>query len=107
MKTHDHRIQSMTHSSNSIRFGLEFAYPQLFVDPRSNKVVEIRKEEDYTNTKVFQKIGKWMRENTKPTPLSIEGIRFNATFRIGVEAVKLCKSHVDLKKENLSIWESQ
>lgn len=101
--TMDGRLQSSSYSASAIRFGIEFAYPQLFVDPTSQKIVEIRKEERYSNNEIFMKLTKWMRNHTKPTPILWKDKKINATFRLGKSALPFVVDHADLKREQINI----
>jgi hypothetical protein len=83
MWTHDDRIMTMSSGKDSISWGLNFSYPQIFYDPRIKKIVEVFKEKESPNTIGFKKLQKWVRDFTKPAQFIRGGKKINATFRIG------------------------
>lgn len=80
--TSDARVQSMVFGSAAMRWGLQFAYPGLFVDPDHKKVVDVLKEA-YPNTALFKELQVWMRYNTRPAKIQAGEKIINATFRTG------------------------
>jgi len=97
----DEVIHSMVYGKSAIRWGLQFAYPQLYVDPATKKVLEILKETRFKNTQLFKQLQKWMRYQTKPVTLKISEKKINATFRIGRELEAL--HHADLNREKVTL----
>ncbi len=83
MWTSDHRIQTMVYGKDSISWGLNFSYPQIFYDPKTKKIIEVLKEKGSPNTEAFRKLQKWVRDFTKPAQFLRAGKKINATFRIG------------------------
>lgn len=83
IKGFDGSLLSMVYGKNSIRWGLQFAYPGLFIDPVTKKVVDVLKEESLPNTHLFKQLQRYLRYNTKPASFIIDGKKINATFRVG------------------------
>ena len=100
--TSDLRVQTMVFGKESIRFGLIFSYPQIFFDNETKKIVETLKDKENPNTIAFHKIQKFVRDHTKPTPLIIEGLKKNATFRIG-KSFSSDFFHNDLIKQHIGL----
>ena len=100
----DLKVQSMVFGKTSISWGLQFAYPQLFIDPDSKKAVDVLKEEKYTNSALFLKLQRWMRHHTKPVPLKVASNRVNASFRMSSSCSEWIHKHPDLKREELEVY---
>ena len=98
----DGAFHSNVHGQEVIRWGIEFSFPQIFVDPETKIVHHVLKEEEFLNGALFRKAMKWMRYNTKPVPFNIEGRIKRATFRIGLECIDYVKDMYDTSE--LSLW---
>ncbi len=71
---------SMVHGEESISWGLQFAYPQIAMDAAGHLEKTLRTTE---NGALFLSLQKWMRENTKPAKLTIDGKQMNVSIRLG------------------------
>ncbi len=96
-------FHSMVHSKHSITWGIQFAYPQLYSNSITNDVVEVYKNPDIPNTKLFKTLAKWMRENTTPAPFMVGETPLNATFRLGKKCKSWIHEHSQLAISGLSI----
>ena len=67
----DGKFHPMVLSTDSISWGLQFSYPQLFQDPITRQVVKVIDSPDFPNTAMFTKLLKWMRHFTLPTPFEV------------------------------------
>lgn len=94
-------FHSMSMGSGSIFWGLQFSFPQVYQDP---KTLELLEPKQSPNKERFQRIREWVRDQTRPTPFSIDGKKVNSTIRIG----KKCKGwiHPQIVQQGLSIYES-
>jgi hypothetical protein len=99
----DKKIHSMVMSPESIPWGIQFAYPQLFQDPTSQ---EIRGVKECLNAPLFLKLARWMRTWTVPTPLILEGKRTNVPLRIGKEVLPWIGRHPKLKEQGIGVCEN-
>jgi hypothetical protein len=99
----DQKIHSMVMSPQSIPWGIQFAYPQLFQDPISH---EIRGVKACLNAPLFLKLARWMRTWTVPTPLILEGKLTYVPLRIGKEVLPWIGRHPKLKEQGISIYEN-
>ena len=63
----DKKFHSMVFGLNSIYWGLQFSYPQLYQD-KNLQVFKVNESSEFPNTTLFKLIQRWMREHTKPTP---------------------------------------
>ncbi len=102
----DGKFRSMVPSQKKISFGLQFSYPQLFLDPYT-KIIHNVIQEDFANTLVFKKLQKWVRYNTVPTPFSIEGKDLNIPFRIGLKCFKWINKHPQFAENQLFVRKFQ
>lgn len=80
----DNTIHSGVFGPDSIPFGITFSYPQIFLDPEENRVVEVGKSA-YPNTALFKELQKWVRNYTRPTAFLIGGEKKVFPFRTGKE----------------------
>lgn len=97
------KFRSMVLGKNSIYWGLQFSYPQLYLDAEQN-IHHILKESSFPNTVLFSTIQKWFRRNTIPTPFIInEGERINVPARIGKECLSWVNYHPQLKEQHLRV----
>lgn len=99
----DKKFYSMTYSPNSISWGIQFSYPQLFLDPVTSQVKELNKTLEYENSAFFQKIQKWVRKHTIPTPFFVEDKQVNVPFRIGKRCLEWINEHPQLKSQNIKV----
>ncbi len=68
----------MSYGQDNIQWGLQFSYPQLFQDPKTQAIEQVR--EQFPNTALFKLMQNWMREHTLPTPFMIEGRKKSFLF---------------------------
>ncbi|MCB1110629.1 MAG: hypothetical protein KDK64_06565 [Chlamydiia bacterium] len=102
--SHDQEaFHSMVHSKNAVTWGLQFSYPQLYSNSLTNDLVEVYKDRENPNTKLFQTLAKWMRAHTTPTPFLVEGKPLNATFRLGKRSHVWAKLHPQLEHFRLTL----
>ena len=72
---------SMVHGKSQ-NYGLQFAYPQLFMDSDGICQKVLRTSE---NGQAFLKLQRWMRRSTKPTTFVINGEKKTFSIRTGKE----------------------
>ena len=93
----------MAHGSGAIPWGIELFFPTRFRDPKTLKDCEVLKEERFVNRNILKAAQKWVRQNTIPTPLLIDGARKNQTFRLGKEKVSTINRYEPLIENGLKI----
>lgn len=101
--TLDQKFHPMVLSNESISWGLQFSYPQLFQDPVTRKIVKVG--ETFPNTALFSRLQKWMRNATLPTPFVAQGKRTNSPIRIGKKSLSWIKNHPQLKQREIDVLE--
>ena len=100
----DGKFHPMVVSADSISWGLQISYPQLFQDPITRQVNKVTDSPDFPNTGMFAKLLKWMRSSTLPTPFEVKGVRVNSPIRIGKQSLAWIKNHPQLKQKEIQIF---
>lgn len=101
--TVDKKFHSMVFGIDSIAWGIQFSYPQLFQDNETRQVEQIKKGQAFPNTELFQLLQKWMRQHTIPTPFIADGKTINVPMRLGRECLPWINKHSQLVKKNISV----
>lgn len=99
----DGKFHSMVLSEDSISWGIQLSYPQIYQDPNLASYSKVIESEEFPNTSLFKKIIQWLRYNTIPTPFELEGKRTNATFRIGKKCLPWIHQHSGLQAKGLLV----
>lgn len=92
-------FRPMTMGKESIFWGLQFSYPQIYQEP---KTMELKEVEESPNSDLFQSIKQWVRNTTLPTPFVVEGKKTNVPIRLGKNCFSWIASHPQLK--NMSVY---
>lgn len=97
----DETFRSMVLGMDSISWGLQFSFPQIY----QNEHMEILtvKGEEFLNTVLFKKIQQWIRGNTVATPFEVEGKKMNVPIRLGKKCFEWINSHPQLKAKNIRV----
>lgn len=98
----DGEFRPMVMSRESIFWGLQFSFPQIYQDPKSLELLEV---EAGSHLELFQQLRRWMRENTAPTPMMVEGKRKNLPIRLGKKCFSWVNRHPQLVGKGLSVLE--
>lgn len=101
--TVDKKFHSMVFGIDSIAWGLQFSYPQLFQDNETREVELVKKTKAFPNTALFQSLQKWMRQQTIPTPFITEGKVTNVPMRLGKKCLDWINQHPQLIQKNISV----
>jgi hypothetical protein len=99
----DGKFHPMALSVESISWGLQFSYPQLYQDPKTKQVVKVSEEALFVNTPLFTSLMRWMRSHTMPTPFSVQGRRTNAPIRVGKKALEWVSAHPQLRAKGIEV----
>lgn len=100
----DGKFRSMVFGLNSISWGIQFSYPQLYQDLNMH-VKQVKETPEFPNTTLFKKIQRWVRENTVPVPFLVEGKRINVPFRLGKTCFEWINNHPQLTAKGLHVIE--
>jgi hypothetical protein len=95
----DNTFRSNLYGPDTLFWGLQFSFPQLFQDPVTKEVFKVNDPTLFPNLELFKYLQKWIRENTIPTPFE----QVNAPQRIGKIALTWIKNHPHLLKKGLRV----
>jgi hypothetical protein len=99
----DGKFHSMSHSIDSISWGIQFSYPQLYQDPYTEEIVKVNQTEYFPNTALFSLLVKWIRNHTVATPFIYEGKQTNVSMRIGKNCFSWINQHPGLVAKNIKV----
>ncbi|MBS0629900.1 MAG: hypothetical protein JSS30_06740 [Verrucomicrobia bacterium] len=89
--------------AESVTWGIQFSYPQLFLDPETNAIGKVEKNPNFPNTELFQNLAVWVRNNTVATPFVVQGKVRNQPIRLGKRCFTWINNHPALKARNLYV----
>lgn len=99
----DGKFRSMVFGLESIAWGIQFSYPQLYQDAATHDVMQVGVSSSFPNTILFRHLQKWMREHTVPTRFEIEGKRMTLPVRIGKSCMKWINRHPQLTLKGFKV----
>ena len=99
----DYQFHSNVMGMDTIQWGIQISYPQLFQDPLQKKTVNALLQKNFPDAHEFKKIQHWMRENTVPTIFSVDDKRIVTPFRIGKECLDWINIHPELLEKNITV----
>src|SRR5581483_1698951 len=99
----DAKFHPMVFSAESVSWGLQFSYPQLFQDLKTHQIHKVSTLADFPNNLLFSKLSKWMRNATLATPFVVNGVRTNAPIRIGKKSIAWSKMHPQLQSKGIEV----
>ncbi len=88
-------FRPMTMGQESIFWGLQFSFPQIYQDPKTMELLEV---DESPNAELFQKIKQWVRDTTRATPFVVDGKKTNVPIRLGKNCFSWIDKHPQLKK---------
>jgi len=100
MQYSDGQFRSMTFGPETIFWGLQFAFPQVYQDPKTGQFVD---EDLGPNEVVFRDLRRWVREYTTPTPMLVDGKQINLPVRLGKNCKPWIQQHPQLKPRGLYV----
>jgi len=100
----DKKFRTMVFSHDSFFWGIQFSYPQLYQDPLTKEVFNVRESDKFPNTTLYNILKKWLRTATIPTPFVVEGVKSNVPMRLGKKCLSWINNHSQLKEKNISVF---
>ncbi|MFY7843017.1 MAG: CinA family protein [Rhabdochlamydiaceae bacterium] len=79
----DRSFRSMINSLDSIPFGIEISYPQIFEDPHSHEFIKVRSHNGFENNRLFSQLSHWIRHHTVPMCVILDHQSHHLPIRIG------------------------
>lgn len=96
-------FRSMVFGSDSISWGIQFSYPQLFQDSKTQEIHPIRETSLFPNTTLFKVFQRWVRGATLPTPFIIDGKKIQVPIRLGKKCFQWIGKHPQLIQKGIQI----
>lgn len=100
---YDGKFHTMVLSTESVTWGVQFSYPQLYQDPKSHRISKVVNSLDFPNTSIFARMLKWLRTYTLPTPFFVQEQKVNAPIRIGRKCLGWVYKHPQLKEKGIQV----
>lgn len=101
----DGKFRSMTYGPESISWGIQFSYPQLYHDPTTCEVHAVKANDMFPNTELFQQLQRWVRNNTSPVPFVVGTQVTNASIRLGKNCFGWINNHPQLVAKGIRVQE--
>jgi len=98
VSSQDFKVHSMVMSPDSISWGLQFAFPQIYLN---GKVYA--KTHDLPNAKLFNTLLKWLRTASNPTTFISKGQKITSSIRLGKRCSEWIETHPQLKLQGISV----
>lgn len=98
------KFRPMVMGKGSIPWGIQFSYPTLFQDQKTQQVLKVG--QNFSNTALFQAFRRWIRNETVPTPFVVDGDQVNIPIRIGNQAREWVNHHPQLIELGLKVQEA-
>lgn len=95
-------IHPMVMGPESIQWGIQFAYPQIFFDGVKGVYSKVNSEK-FPNTALFTKLIQWFRLQTVPTTFVYEGQKISTPLRLGKRCFSWIASHPQLLRQGLVV----
>jgi hypothetical protein len=99
----DGRVHPMVLSDESVTWGIQFSYPQLYQDPKSCDFFKVNESTDFPNTALFMKLIRWLRRESRPTPLSFRGVKTYTPIRLGKKCFSWIHNHPRLVSKGIGV----
>lgn len=99
----DGKFRSMTLGTDSIVWGIQFSYPQLYLNNRTKEIENVMEIHRFANTSLFRSLQKWTRQHTIPTPFFVNHERINVPMRLGKQCISWINKHPQLIEKNIHV----
>ena len=97
----DGKFRPMVLGKDSISWGVQFSYPQLFQD--GGDAVKVDESENFPNTTLFRNLQRWIRKNSVPTPFEVDGKKVNVPIRLGKKCFPWINKHPQLIEQQIRV----
>jgi hypothetical protein len=101
--TDDNKFRPMVFGPDCITWGLQLSYPQIYLDNNTKQIVKVMENERFANNVLYRKLQRWLRTNTRPTPMIIGNERINIPIRIGSKCFDWINNHPQLKERSIHV----
>lgn len=102
--TLEKKFRSNVMGKDSIHWGVQFSFPQLYMDPETSSIEKALNSTQCPNALLFKKIQKWIRDSTLPTPFEVEGMKIQVPMRIGKQCFSWIHRHAQLQQFGIKVF---
>jgi len=99
----DGKFHSIAQGKDTISWGIQFSYPQIYQDPKSKSFSKVTDSSEFPNTALFLALSRWVRQNTLPTPILNQGKRINLPIRLGKHCFSWIGNHPRLIEKGFQV----
>jgi len=99
----DHKFHPMVLSPDSVTWGIQFSYPQIYQHPKSQLFSKVDNSPEFPNTELFRRLNLWMRDHSAPTPFLVGTERTNVPIRIGKKCFSWIAKHPQLVAKQIQV----
>lgn len=99
----DGKFRPMIFGTDSILWGIQFSYPQIFQDNQTREIYSVLEGHVFPNTELFRTLQRWLRNNSIPTPFLIGEKQINVPMRLGKECLPWINQHAQLMKKGIRV----
>ncbi len=100
---HDNKFRSGVYGSDSVLWGIQFSYPQLYLDPKTKQPLKVIENDFFPNTHLFHQLQRWIREYTMPTPFRMQDKTVHVPIRIGKNCLSWVNHHPQMLHKKLAV----
>jgi hypothetical protein len=94
-------FHSMVMSQESVHWGIQFSYPQIFHN--GSAYTKVTDPQLFPNTPLFTRMVQWFRSHTVPTTFLWGGKKIATSFRLGKECFGWINDHPQLKEQGIEV----
>lgn len=98
----DGKMHAMVLGRNTISWGLQWAFPQLYRDFPSGQIKKPRQENN-NNSLFFSKLQRWLRTNSLPTTFWVSGKKIATSLRLGQQCLSWIDKHPQLAAQGITL----
>lgn len=99
----DGKFRPMVFGMDSVFWGIQFSYPQLYQDLVTKEVQQVGENASFPNTQLFRLLQRWIRHNTVPTSFQVGHQKINVPMRLGRRCLDWINFHPQLKHKQLRV----
>lgn len=99
----DSKFRSMVFGSDSIWWGIQFSYPQLYQNQQTHQAEQVVISTTFPNTQLYRDLQYWIRHHTIPTPMILNQQTVNLPMRLGKNCLSWINCHPQLIKKGLQV----
>ena len=93
----------MVMTKDSVHWGIQFSYPQIFEDPKTHQYFKVNESSDFPNTALFKNVIRYIRSHTVPPPFIFQGVRTRVPFRLGKTCFTWIHNHKELREKGIVV----